>query len=100
MATRTCSRRVWWPYGRSDFSRVANARLPLAARRRTAIPLVQMAPSTATSLRGGRFRVLGTLGEGAQGRTFDGVDAREGRPVAIKRFDVRGATAWKDVELA
>jgi len=44
--------------------------------------------------------VLGSLGEGAQGRTFDGVDAREGRPVAIKRFDVRGATAWKDVELA
>jgi hypothetical protein len=52
------------------------------------------------SLRGGRFRILGPLGEGAQGRTFDGVDAREGRPVAIKRFDVRGATAWKDVELA
>jgi hypothetical protein len=55
---------------------------------------------TASSLRGGRFRVLGSLGEGAQGHTFDGVDAREGRPVAIKRFDVRGATAWKDVELA
>jgi serine/threonine protein kinase len=52
------------------------------------------------SLRGGRFRILGPLGEGAQGRTFDGVDAREGRPVAIKRFDVRGASAWKDVELA
>src|SRR5580704_5874842 len=52
------------------------------------------------SLRGGRFVILGALGEGAQGRTFDGVDAREGRPVAIKRFDVRGATAWKDVELA
>jgi Protein kinase domain len=56
--------------------------------------------SIASSLRGGRFRVLGVLGEGAQGRTYDGVDAREGRPVAIKRFDVRGATAWKDVELA
>jgi serine/threonine protein kinase len=52
------------------------------------------------SLRGGRFRILGPLGEGAQGSTFDGVDAREGRPVAIKRFDVRGASAWKDVELA
>ncbi len=59
-----------------------------------------MAPSTVTSLRGGRFRVLGSLGEGAQGRTFDGVDAREGRPVAIKCFNVRGATSWKDVELA
>jgi hypothetical protein len=53
-----------------------------------------------SSLRGGRFRVLGLLGEGTQGRTYDGVDAREGRSVAIKRFDVRGATAWKDVELA
>jgi serine/threonine protein kinase len=53
-----------------------------------------------SSLRGGRFRILGLLGEGTQGRTYDGVDAREGRPVAIKRFDVRGATAWKDVELA
>jgi hypothetical protein len=28
------------------------------------------------------------------------MDTREGRPVAIKRFDVRGAKAWKDVELA
>ena len=39
-------------------------------------------------------------GEGAQGRTFDGVDKRDGQPVAIKRFDVRGAASWKDVELA
>lgn len=54
----------------------------------------------ARTLREGRFVVLGTLGEGAQGRTFDGVDKREGRPVAIKQFDVRGARAWKDVELA
>ena len=52
------------------------------------------------TLQGGRYVVLGALGEGAQGRTFDGVDKREGRPVAIKRFDVRGARAWKDVELA
>jgi hypothetical protein len=28
------------------------------------------------------------------------VDKLEGRPVAIKRFDVRGARSWKDVELA
>jgi len=48
----------------------------------------------------GRFVLLGTLGEGSQGCTFDAVDSRESRPVAIKRFDVRGATAWKDVELA
>ena len=44
--------------------------------------------------------VLEPLGEGSQGRTFDGFDRLEGRPVAIKRFDVRGAKAWKDVELA
>ncbi len=48
----------------------------------------------------GRFVLLQPLGEGSQGVTFDGVDKREGRPVAIKRFDVRGAKAWKDVELA
>jgi hypothetical protein len=52
------------------------------------------------ALRGGRFVVTGTLGEGAQARTLDGVDKREGQPVAIKRFDVRGATSWKDVDLA
>src|SRR5580704_14108876 len=52
------------------------------------------------SLRDGRYVVLGTLGEGSQGRTFDGVDKRVGQPVAIKRFDVRGATSWKDVDLA
>ncbi len=54
----------------------------------------------AEPLRGGRFVPMGPLGEGAQGRTFDGVDKAEGRAVAIKRFDVRGARAWKDVELA
>ena len=48
----------------------------------------------------GRYVVRGVLGEGAQGTTFDAVDEREGRPVAIKRFDVRGARSWKDVELA
>jgi serine/threonine protein kinase len=52
------------------------------------------------TLRDGRYVVLGALGEGAQGRTFDAVDKREGQPVAIKRFDVRGASTWKDVDLA
>jgi hypothetical protein len=52
------------------------------------------------TLRDGRFVVLAPIGEGSQGRTFDGFDRLEGRPVAIKRFDVRGAAAWKDVELA
>jgi serine/threonine protein kinase len=48
----------------------------------------------------GRYVVRGVLGEGAQGTTYDAVDERDGRPVAIKRFDVRGAKSWKDVELA
>jgi tRNA A-37 threonylcarbamoyl transferase component Bud32 len=52
------------------------------------------------SLRDGRFVIVGSLGEGAQGHTYDGVDKREGRAVAIKRFDVRFAKTWKDAELA
>jgi hypothetical protein len=52
------------------------------------------------ALRDGRFVIVGSLGEGAQGHTFDAVDKREGRPVAIKRFDVRTAKTWKDAELA
>jgi hypothetical protein len=52
------------------------------------------------ALRGGRYVVMRRLGEGSQGATFEAVDKKEGRLVAIKRFDVRGAKAWKDVELA
>ncbi|MDP9000058.1 MAG: serine/threonine protein kinase, partial [Myxococcota bacterium] len=56
------------------------------------------------ALRNGRFVLRQPIGEGAQGRTFDGVDTRAPgggeRAVAIKRFDVRGAKSWKDVELA
>ncbi len=52
------------------------------------------------TLREGRFVVLAAIGEGSQGRTFDCFDRLEGRPVAIKRFDVRGASSWKDVDLA
>src|ERR1700722_1994136 len=52
------------------------------------------------TLRDGRFVIIGTLGEGSQGRTFDAVDKRVGQPVAVKRFDVRGAASWKDVDLA
>src|SRR5437763_11800786 len=57
-------------------------------------------PTPPSSLRDGRFVVVSPLGEGGQGTTWDAGDKREGRPVAIKRFDVRGARAWKDVELA
>ncbi len=51
-------------------------------------------------LRDGRYEIVGTLGEGAQGTTFDGVDRSNGQPVAIKRFSVKGAKSWKDVDLA
>lgn len=51
-------------------------------------------------LREGRYRVGALLGEGAQGTTFEATDTRDGRTVAIKRFRVRGARSWKDVELA
>jgi hypothetical protein len=55
---------------------------------------------TPTELRGGRYVLVKTLGEGSQGETFEAVDKREGRLVAIKRFRVGKAKAWKDVELA
>jgi hypothetical protein len=51
-------------------------------------------------LRGGRYALLKPLGEGTQGETFEAVDKREGRLVAVKRFRVGNAKAWKDVELA
>jgi hypothetical protein len=59
-----------------------------------------LSDSGTQTLQKGRFVVLGAIGEGSQGRTFDGFDRLEGRSVAIKRFDVRGAQTWKDVELA
>jgi serine/threonine protein kinase len=52
------------------------------------------------SFRDGRYVVLRILGEGSQGSTFEAVDKREGRLVALKSFAVRGARQWKDVELA
>lgn len=52
------------------------------------------------SLRDGRYVLMGTLGSGSQGETLEAVDKREGRAVAIKRFTIRGAKSWKDVELA
>jgi serine/threonine protein kinase len=53
-----------------------------------------------TRLGNGRWVVRGVLGEGAQGTTYEALDEESGRVVAIKRFDVRGAKSWKDVELA
>jgi serine/threonine protein kinase len=53
-----------------------------------------------SELHSGRYGVRGVLGEGAQGVTFEAFDRSSGRLVAIKRFNVAAATAWKDVELA
>ncbi len=54
----------------------------------------------AQELHDGRYAIVRVLGEGAQGATLDAVDKQGGRAVAIKRFQVRGASSWKDVELA
>lgn len=51
-------------------------------------------------LRDGRYAVTGMLGEGSQGQTLEAVDKQNGRLVAIKRFRIKGAATWKDVELA
>lgn len=54
----------------------------------------------ATELRGGRYVLLKPLGEGGQAETFEAVDKHASRIVAVKRFRVGHAKAWKDVELA
>lgn len=62
-----------------------------------------MDPGDATEpaeLRDGRYVLVRPLGEGAQGETFEAVDKREGKLVAIKRLRVNKAKSWKDVELA
>jgi hypothetical protein len=56
--------------------------------------------STERTFKSGRYRVVGVLGEGAQAETLEAVDTENGRHVALKRFLVRGAKSWKDVELA
>ncbi len=56
--------------------------------------------SDVRTLRAGRYAIVGELGAGSQAETLDAVDKQLGRAVAIKRFQVRGAKSWKDVELA
>ena len=56
--------------------------------------------STSGTLRSGRYAIIGELGSGSQADTLDAIDLSNGRAVAIKRFQVRGAKSWKDVELA
>jgi Protein kinase domain len=58
------------------------------------------AATPAEELGQGRYVVVGSLGAGSQGETLEAVDKRQGRPVAIKRFTLRSAKSWKDVELA
>ncbi len=48
----------------------------------------------------GRFVINGVLGRGAQGTTYEAVDKQQGELVALKRFSIRHARNWKDVELA
>src|SRR5450432_1672047 len=57
-------------------------------------------PGPVRTLRGGRYAIVGVLGVGSQAETLDAVDKQGGCAVAIKRFQVRGAKSWKDVELA
>ena len=47
-----------------------------------------------------RYAISAVLGQGAQGATLEAIDKLDGSLVAIKRFQVRGARSWKDVELA
>jgi Protein kinase domain len=54
----------------------------------------------ASELAQGRYVVIGSLGAGAQGETLHCVDKSVGQSVAVKRFVIRGARSWKEVELA
>lgn len=53
-----------------------------------------------STLGDGRYAVTRLLGEGSQGQTLEAIDKLNGQLVAIKRFSIRGAASWKDVELA
>lgn len=55
---------------------------------------------TPETFHAGRYTVVRVLGEGGQATTLEAVDKREGKLVALKRFRVRGAKSWKEVELA
>ena len=57
-------------------------------------------PVAGDSVGDGRYAITRLIGEGAQGQTLEAIDKRDGTLVAIKRFSVRGANSWKDVELA
>jgi hypothetical protein len=52
------------------------------------------------TVKAGRYALVRRLGQGSQAETFLAVDKGQGAEVAVKRFDVREAKTWKDVELA
>src|ERR1039457_4604845 len=66
----------------------------------SAAPSVPDESSPKEELADGRSAVWRTLGSGAQAEALEGVDRKDGRPVAIKRFYVGHARSWKDVDLA
>lgn len=47
-----------------------------------------------------RYSILDVLGQGSQATTYEAIDKTDGTLVALKEFSVRGASSWKDVELA
>jgi hypothetical protein len=53
-----------------------------------------------TPLLDGRFVISRVIASGGQATTYEGIDKSNGTRVAIKRFSVRGASSWKEVELA
>lgn len=53
-----------------------------------------------TPLQDGRFVITGVIANGGQATTYEAIDKSNGTRVAIKRFSVRGASSWKEVELA
>src|SRR5688572_23601369 len=85
-----------------------DARPPRASRRGFALVSLRgrstlapaMGDEPSQPLRDGRYVVTRAVGEGAQGHTLEAVDKRLGKLVAIKRFQIRGASSWKGVELA
>ena len=59
-----------------------------------------VAESVEAVLADGRYVVWRKIASGSQADTLEAVDRQTGRAVAIKRFSVGHAKAWKDVELA
>jgi tRNA A-37 threonylcarbamoyl transferase component Bud32 len=57
-------------------------------------------PPPPNTFHDGRYAVTKLLGEGGQATSYQAVDERADRLVVVKRFRIRGAKSWKEVELA